>query len=64
MGNLHRIRKAFDKLSEEEKTELGRFGSGCYVRKKYLGFSTNSLSYRNYVRKLLREHQRGVALSD
>lgn len=63
MGNLHRIRRAFDRLSDEEKNKLGRL-SGCYVRKRYIVFKYWCRSHRNYVQKLLREHQRGVALSD
>jgi len=64
MGKLHRIRKAFDKLPEERKRKLSRYGGSCYAGRHGISFRLGGRSYRKYVKKLCREHFREVAQGD
>jgi len=63
MGKLHRIKKAFHKLSHDEKIAAGRGWTGVWLYKNEVRFVW-SMSYRNYVRSLSREYLRAVAQGD
>jgi len=65
MGKLHRIRRAFNKLPEEMKRKLSRYGGGsCHVGWHGVSFSLWGRSYRKYVKKLCREYFGEVAQGD
>ena len=68
MGKLHRIRKAFNKLPEERKREVGAFvfrrnapRPGCIIDEHGVRFRWYVPSHRDYTMKLCRDHFGGVA---
>lgn len=76
MGKLHKIRRAFDKLSDERKRDIwhGRFG--CVIRPGEVVFTQywrDATSYQRYIDKISEEwivkhlasrQNSGVALRD
>jgi len=64
MGKLHRIRRAFNKLPEERKKKLRRYGGSCYVGQYGVRFYLMGSSYRKFMKKLCSEHFREVAQGD
>ncbi len=61
MGKLHKIRKAFEALSDEDKR---KDWGGVWYREGKIGFNTIHWSYQRYVGKLRREYLEGVAQGD
>jgi len=65
MGNLHRIRNAYNKLPEQEKARVFLHGSGCSAYKGHkICFAAGWSSYKRFIKSLGREYFSGVALRD
>jgi hypothetical protein len=73
MGKLHRIRKAFNRLSEEDKERLNSLAKTYWsCPSAVFSYRTNAVefrfswhhSYRRFVRKLCREHFGRVGQAD
>lgn len=60
MGKLHKIRRAFDRLTHEQKINMGLWPGeyGCVYWDGYWQFHQWEPSYRQYVKKLINQYCR------
>ncbi len=77
MGKLHKIRRAFDKLSDKRKQDIWHGRHGCVIKPggevMFTQYWHDAKSYRNYIAKISEDwivkhlatrHYDGVALRD